>query len=129
MTRLLELFSGTGNIGKTFKARGWEVISIYNDPRMQPTIVADIGTFDYRMLGGRVDAIWCSPSCTQYSIARYNAGTPRGLDGADQLVRRCRDIISHFQPLAWFIENPHSGVLISRDEVSDLPSSIMDYCM
>ena len=129
MPRLLEIFSGTGSIGRIFRARGWEVISVDIDPRMQPTIVADIGTFDYRMLGGRFDAIWCSPPCTQYSIARSNAKTPRDLDGADMLVRRCRDIISYFQPLAWFIENPHSGMLKSRDVVSDLPSVVVDYCM
>lgn len=56
-----DMFSGTQSVGKIFRARGWEVVSIDNDPRMQPTIVADIGTFDYRMLGGRSDAIWCSP--------------------------------------------------------------------
>ena len=73
MPKLLELFSGTMSIGKIFRARGWDVVSIDNDARMQPTILADIGTFDYRMLGGRFDAIWCSPPCTQYSIARSNA--------------------------------------------------------
>ena len=52
MPRLLELFSGTGSVGKVFRARGWEVISIDNVAEMNPTIVADIATFDYRMLGG-----------------------------------------------------------------------------
>ena len=42
MPRLLELCAGTGSIGRIFRARGWEVISIDNDARMQPTIVADI---------------------------------------------------------------------------------------
>ena len=129
MPRLLELFSGTGSVGKIFKARGWEVVSIDNDPRMHPTIVADIGTFDYRMLGGRMDAVWCSPPCQQYSIARSNAKTPRDLDGADKLVRRCRDIISYFQPFAFYIENPHSGLLKGRDVVSDMPSVVVEFCM
>ena len=93
MPRLLELFSGTGSIGKVFRARGWEVVSVDCDAKMQPTIVADIGTFDYKMLGGYFDAVWCSPPCTQYSIARSHAKTPRDLEGADRLVRRCRDII------------------------------------
>ena len=128
MPRLLELFSGTGSVGKIFKARGWEVVSVDCDAKMQPTIVADIGTFDYRMLGGRFDAVWCSPPCTQYSIARSHAKTPRDLEGADRLVRRCRDIISYFQPLAYFIENPHSGLLKRRDVVSDLPYVVVDYC-
>ena len=128
MPRFLELFRGTGSIGKIFRARGWEVVSVDCDAKMQPTIVADIGTFDYKMLGGYYDAVWCSPPCTQYSIARSRAKTPRGLEGADRLVRRCRDIISYFQPLAYFIENPHSGLLKRRDVVSDLPYVVVDYC-
>ena len=52
MPRILELFSGTGSIGKVFRARGWEVVSVDCDAKMRPTIVADIGTFDYKMLGG-----------------------------------------------------------------------------
>ena len=82
MPRLLELFSGTGSIGKFFRARGWEVVSVDCDAKMQPTIVADIGTFDYKMLGGYYDAVWCSPPCN-YSIfdcpqSRQNAKGPRG---------------------------------------------------
>lgn len=75
MPPLLELFSGTGSVGSIFRARGWEVISIDSDPKMRPTLVADIGSFDYKMLGGSYDAIWCSPPCTQYSIARSHAKT------------------------------------------------------
>ena len=129
MPWLLKLFSGAGSVGKIFRARGWEVISIDIDARMQPTIVADIGTFDYRMLGGRFDAVWCSPPCVQYSIARSNAKTPRDLEGDDHVVRRCRDIISYFEPLSWFLEYPHSGLLKGRDVVSDLPSVVVGYCM
>ena len=128
MPRLLELFSGTGSIGKVFSARGWEVVSIDNDARTNPTIVANIGTFDYNMLGGRFDAVWCSPPCVQYSIARSKAKTPRDLEGADRLVRRCRDIISHFQPQALFLEDLHSGLLKRREVVSDLPYVVVDYC-
>ena len=128
MPRLLEVFSGTSSIGKVFRAKGWEVVSIDCDARMQPTIVADIGTFDYTMLGGYFECIWCSPPCTQYSIARSHAKTPRDLEGADKLVQRCRDIITHFHPQAWFIENPFSGLLKGRDVVSELPYVVVDYC-
>ena len=31
--------------------------------------------------------------------------------------------------MAWFIENPHSGLLKGRDVVADLPSVVVDDCM
>ena len=45
--RLLELFSGTGSVGRAFRERGWEVTSLDMDPKARPTIVADIMTWDY----------------------------------------------------------------------------------
>ena len=106
MPRLLELFSGTGSIGRAFIRHGWEVVSIDIDAKMQPTICADLLAFDYRSLGGSFDCVWASPPCTQYSIARSKAKTPRYLEGADALVRRALDIIQHFRPAAFFVENP-----------------------
>ena len=44
--RLLELFSGTGSIGRVFAEKGWEVVSLDSDPRTNPTIVADIRDWD-----------------------------------------------------------------------------------
>ena len=46
------LCSGAGRTGKVLRARGWEVVSVDCDAKMQPTIVGDIGAFDYKMLGG-----------------------------------------------------------------------------
>ncbi len=40
--RLLELFSGTGSIGRASEAQGWEVISLDNDPKAQATFGQDI---------------------------------------------------------------------------------------
>ena len=70
MPRLLEVCSGTGCIGRVFKMHGWEVVSLDIDPKMQPTLVCDICAFDYTQLGGTYDAVWCSPPCTHYSLAR-----------------------------------------------------------
>ena len=43
--RLLELFSGTGSIGRAFEALGWEVTSL--DLEGEPTIRCDILDWDH----------------------------------------------------------------------------------
>ena len=94
---MLELFSGIGSVGSVFRAHGWEVISLDNDPACEPTICAYIRTLDFRMLGGNFHFVWASPMCCHYSIARRKAKTPRDLEGADQLVARALDVIDHFK--------------------------------
>ena len=90
MPTLLELFSGTGSIGKAFKARGWEVFSVDIDPAAQPTLVADVLSLELeRDLPPHVDAIWASPPCTHYSSARTRARTPRDLEDQTLSSRRC----------------------------------------
>ena len=108
MPILLELFSGTQSISKIFRARGWEVVSVDCDPKMNPTIVADIATFNYRMLGGRFDALWASPPCQMYSIARSKAKTPRDLEGSDRLVQKVKDMIDFLNPIFCAFEKEYT---------------------
>mgnify|MGYP003343920921 CR=1 FL=1 len=69
MPHLLELFSGTGSMGRAFRAKGWEVTSVDCDRAADATIEADIRDLDVSRLG-KIDAIWASPPCTMYSRAR-----------------------------------------------------------
>ena len=116
--RLLELFSGTGSVGRAFEAAGWEVTSLDADLRTPADIHADILTFDFRVWHpGHFDAIWASPPCTEYSIARTTARTPRDLDLADSLVQRAIDAIIYLRPTVWWIENPATGLLRTRPVV------------
>ena len=125
---MLQLFSGSGSVGDCFRMHAWEVVSLDSDPSGCPTICADILTFDYTKLGGTFDFIWASPPCVFYSIARSNAKTPRDLEGADRLVARALEVIDHFKPRYYCIENPQSGLLKTREIVSHLPYKDVDYC-
>ena len=82
MPHLLELFSGTGSVGKVFREAGWRVTSVDCESKFNPTICWDVLGLEPRLVEGRVDLIWASPPCTHYSIARTTAKTPRDLEGS-----------------------------------------------
>ena len=71
MPRLLELFLGTGLVDRTFGELGWEVISLDLDPSAEPTICADVCSWESMSMfaPGYFDMIWTSPPCTEYSRA------------------------------------------------------------
>ena len=107
MPLLLELFSGTGSIGRAFQARGWDVFSVDIDKSSNPTLVADVLSLQPDQLPPIVDLIWASPPCTHYSRARTKAKTPRDLEGSDALVNKVLELVSHYRA-DFFTENPHS---------------------
>ena len=125
--RLLELFKGTGSIGKAFE--GWEIITLDIDPKSSADITADILTWDYTIYSpGYFDVVWGSPPCTEYSKAK-TIGI-RNLHLADSIVKRLLEIIEYFEPKAWWFENPHTGLLRHREVVAHLDKPYMvSYCM
>jgi hypothetical protein len=131
--RILELFSGTQSVGKAFRARGHEVVSLDLDRKTNPDHCMDIRDFDYKNPSlGNFDVIWASPPCTEYSIARTTAKTPRNFALADSLVKRTLDVIAfylqHRELKYYFVENPQTGFLKSRP-VMVLPwFKDLDYC-
>ena len=127
--KLLELFSGTGSVGRPFRDNGWDVVSVDLDGRFDAEIQTDIRTWDYTQ-AQTPDVIWASPPCELYSIAARGV---RDLGRADELVARALEIISYFTArnpdLLWFMENPDSGKLKNRPVVQNLPFVVLDYCM
>ena len=127
--RLLELFSGTQSIGRAFRDNGWNVLSLDIDPKAGADITADILTWDYTIYPeGHFDAIWSSPVCAHFSIARTRAKTPRDLVWADSLVAKTIEIINYFKPTVWAWENPLSGLLKDREVVRGFPFKDVTYC-
>ena len=61
---LLELFSGTGSVGKVFNATNWEVFSLDIDPKANSTLCKDMLHVARSDMPPRVDAVWASPLCT-----------------------------------------------------------------
>ena len=125
MIKLLELFSGTGSIGKVAVHYGFEIISLDKD--MDATIKMDIMDWNYRVYPPKYfDVIWASPPCTEYSIAK-TVGT-RKIEQANQIVKRVLEIISYYEPIYYMIENPQTGLLKSQIFMSDISYNDLDYC-
>jgi len=139
--KVLELFSGSGSVGKVCKLLGYECVSV--DIEFDATHKVDILEFDYKQYKcNEFDIIWSSPICTYYSglqkswigkqkkdgiytIEKHN----KDLEYSDSLVRKTLEIIDYFKPKLWFMENPQTGTLKTREVVKDLPFYDVDYCM
>ena len=115
MPHLLELFAGTGSIGRVFRNHGWTVTSVDLEPKFEPTICCNVLDVTPEMIETRPDLIWASPPCTHYSRARTTAKTPRDLEGSDKLVQKVLDLVNHYGA-PFFMENP-AGLLLNREVV------------
>ncbi len=63
---VLELFSGTGSVGKVCTSLGWNVVSV--DLLLPADHQVDIMNFDYKQYPkDHFDIVWGSPPCTEYS--------------------------------------------------------------
>ena len=128
--RVLELFSGTGSIGRAFERHGWEVISLDLDSKSGATIIGDFMKWDWTVYEpGYFQCVWSSPPCTAYSCARTTGKLPRDLEGSDRLVARVLECIAYFRPVTWWLENPGTGLLKTRAVVQGLPYHDTSYCV
>lgn len=130
MVLLLELFSGTGSVGKVAARMGWRVVSVDADARFRPTHAMDVRAFPYKQY--RPDVVWASPPCTTYSLAatwvrHRDPQTARAFSPAakeaDALLRHTLKMIRYWQnanpKLVFCIENPR-GYMRKMPELQSL---------
>ena len=86
---LLELFSGTGSVGKVADILGYSAISLDSK---DAKIMTDILEWDYIKIDpDEIDAIWASPPCIEYSIAKQTGVIK--IDEANKIVLKTLEII------------------------------------
>ena len=139
---VLELFSGTGSVGKVCHQLGWDVVSV--DLELPATHECDIMDFDYKQYPkDYFSIVWGSPPCTDYStLQNCWLGRKKGdgivytrevmedrMNQADKLVLKTFEIIEYFNPELWCVENPATGKLKSREIMKDIPFYDVSYCM
>jgi len=142
--KVLELFSGTGSVGKVCKELGWEVVSVDIDPNTDATYVCDINDFDYRekFRPGDFDIVWASPPCQYFSICRKSwigreikkhPHVPFSAELYEQdliseglpPLNRTLDILEYLKPKLYYIENPQTS---DMKKYMTLPFIDVDYC-
>ena len=122
--KLLELFSGTGSVGKVAKLLGYDVVSV---DLKNADINTDILTWNYEQYEvGHFDVIHASPPCTEYSMAKTVG--ERDLETANEIVLKTLEIIEYLNPKYYIIENPQTGLLKNQWFMYGIPYQDIDYC-
>jgi hypothetical protein len=134
---ILELFAGSRSIGKVADRLAFDVYSSDIEQFGGIDYVTDILDFDVTKIPFKPDIIWASCPCTAFSVAAigknwtkvgddYIPKNPRAEFGL-KLVQKTLEIIEHFNPTYFFIENPR-GMLRKMPIMAKLPRQGVTYC-
>ncbi len=135
--KVLELFAGSRSIGKVADRLAFEVYSSDIEQFGDIDYVTDILEFDVAKIPFVPDIIWASCPCTAFSVAAigknwtkvgddYIPKNPRAEFGL-KLVQKTLEIIEHFNPTYFFIENPR-GMLRKMPIMAKLARQGVTYC-
>lgn len=104
---MIDLFAGLGGASQAFRDRGWEVVTVDNDPRFNCTHTADITTWTWD--GPRPNLVWASPPCTEFSrecMPWCRTGNVPSL----ALVQSALRVIHECDPDWWVLENVRGSI-------------------
>jgi hypothetical protein len=135
--KVLELFAGSRSVGKVADYLGWEVFSSDFEAFEGIDYQIDILKFDVSKVPFKPDIIWASPPCTGFSVAAIGRNWEKtetdAIPKTDtarlgiELVKKTIEIIEHFQPQYFFIENPR-GMLRKLEIVQRFKRQGVTYC-
>jgi hypothetical protein len=134
---VLELFAGSRSIGKEAENLSMNVFSSDINEFEKIDYVINILNFDLSKVPFKPNIIWASPPCTGFSVAAFGHHWGGGKNGyipktqtailGIKIVEKTIEIINHFKPEYWFIENPR-GLLRKMDMMKDLKRHTITYC-
>jgi len=117
----LELFSGSRNVSKFFESKGYNSVSIDNNPILKPSICCDILDLDLDLLPDSIAFLWASPDCSHFSreaktshwikktlkyrVYDYTPATPEAAKSVSLLTKTI-EIINLYPNIPFVIENP-----------------------
>ena len=110
---VLELFGGSCSFSKVARNFGYNTFTSDIEDFEGIDYMCDIMDFDVERVPFRPDIIWASPPCQAFSIASCSTHwTPGRVPKTEkakmgvEMVKKTMEIIAHFNPRYWYIENP-----------------------
>lgn len=123
----ISLYDRTGNWSKPYELNGWEVVRV----DIQNGI--DILTWDYSNLDTNCKiVILAAQPCDDYALSGAKHFAKKDIDGRTAYSQRCvektREIIHHFNPFAWAVENPKSRIHKLNPWLGQRPKYVFNPC-
>jgi site-specific DNA-cytosine methylase len=140
--KVLELFSGHGDIAKSFKEKGHETFTVDWSEDVNADLTCDVSELTVgdvvKLCGGVPDVVWASPQCTTYSIATHKHRTVKeGLQPKTEMAKqddvvnvkmwKLIDALVKAGTKYYFVENPR-GRMRHMDFVKDRERYTVTYC-
>lgn len=120
---MLDLFSGLGGASEAFLQEGWKVYRLdnnrlFSDPDSEyfvpNTQYADLKLMKPDFYIGKIDFLWASPPCQEFSLAYNSLRSRAAREGKEfypnmDLVEITAKIIETVKPRFWAVENVHGS--------------------
>jgi len=102
----VDLFAGTKGASAAFRDRGWRVITLDVERKHHPDVVGDV---ERPPIDGRVDFVWASPPCTEFSDAKPRPAGHRPRPSLELVFATLR-LVRDLAPRFWVLENVRGAI-------------------